>query len=106
MTNEVLSLGLVLAWVVVAMCADVLFKKAPSLDSWQFWCGCFIYGWPCGIAAFYSYRLQQFGWLGLMWCSVSLAASLLLSVVLFSEPFTFRRGLSAVLVLVAILLIE
>jgi multidrug transporter EmrE-like cation transporter len=103
--NKFWSALFVLVWVVVAFYADVLFKRAATLGSWSFIAGCSIY--TCtSVFAFYSYRLQQWGWIGLVWSSLSVMATLLSSVFLFGEPFTMQRRIAAILALAAILLTE
>lgn len=103
--NTALAIGLVLVWVGIATYGDTLFKSAPSLSSGLFLAaaGCYL---VTSFFAFWTFRLQQWGWIILLWNSVSLALSLLLSVVMFGEPFTIRRRIAAVLVLAAILLTE
>jgi hypothetical protein len=100
-----LSVMLVFFWVGIATYGDTLFKSAPSLASEKFLAGAAMY-LVTSFFAFWTFKLQQWGWIILLWNSLSLALSLFLSVVLFSEPFTIRRRVASLLVLAAILLTE
>lgn len=104
MTN-LLGVSLICAWVGIAVYADVQFKAAASLHSWRFAIASICY-WSTSFIAFRAFKLQQWGWICLMWSVVSLAVSLALSVALYGEPFTIRRRIAAVLILGAILLSE
>ena len=103
--NTAFAIVLILAWVGVATYGDTLFKRSPSLTSATFWRGVAVYALT-SFFAFWTFRLQQWGWIILLWNSASLAVSLLLSVTMFGEAFTIRRRVSAVLILAAMLLTE
>ena len=96
---------LVIFWVAVATWADALLKSTGRLGTMQFVTGACVY-FCCAFLAFWTYRLQSFGWVVLLWNSMSLALSLVLSVTMFGEPFTIRRRIAAAFVLAAILLAE
>lgn len=96
---------LILLWVGIATYADTLFKSANSLNSGRFIAGAAGY-LVTSLFAFWTFRLQQWGWIIILWNSTSLALSLFLSVAMFGEPFTLRRKISAVFVMIAILLTE
>ena len=96
---------LVVFWVAIGTWADTLLKQSMFLASWRFVVGATVYS-SCSLLAFWTYRVQGFGWVVLFWNSLSLAVSLLLSVIMFGEPFTLRRRLAAALILAAILLTE
>jgi len=104
LTNA-LAIGLVVLWVGIATYGDTLFKSAPSLLSAQFAAAALTY-FISSFFAFWTFKLQQWGWIILLWNSLSLALSLFLSVAMFAVPFTIRRRISAALVLAAILLTE
>ncbi len=53
-----------------------------------------------------AFKAQQWGWVTITWNALQLAVSLFLSFAVFSEPFTTRRRIAALLVLGAILLSE
>jgi len=103
--TTLLTIILIILWVGIATYGDTMFKTAPSLRS-----GTFVAAAACYFAtsffAFWAFRLQQFGWVLILWNSVSLALSLFLSVAMFGEPFTIRRRVAAILVLAAIVLTE
>jgi multidrug transporter EmrE-like cation transporter len=105
MSKLAASVTLVIIWVALATWGDTLLKTAPRLGTIRFAVGGVIY-FSCAFLAFWTYRLQGFGWVVLLWNSLSLALSLLLSVVVFQEPFTIRRRIATILVLAAILLTE
>jgi hypothetical protein len=96
---------LILIWVGIVTYCDALFKSAASMASTKFIVAASLY-FGMSFLAFWTFKLKQFGWVILLWNSVSLAASLVLSVVAFREPFTIRRCAAAVLVLAAILVAE
>ena len=100
-----LSVLLVIAWVAIATYGDVLFKSSPSILSWRFLLAALSY-LATSFIAFWTFRLQQWGWIILIWNGLSLALSLFLSVALFHEPFTWRRRLAACCLLAAILLTD
>jgi multidrug transporter EmrE-like cation transporter len=102
--NKFWSALFVLVWVVVAFYADVLFKRAATLGSWSFIAGCSIYTCTSFCLLFISFAAG--GWIGLVWSSLSVMATLLSSVFLFGEPFTMQRRIAAILALAAILLTE
>lgn len=103
--TSLLAIALIVVWVGIATYGDTLFKSSTSLDS-----GRFVAASACYLAtsffAFWTFKLQQWGWIILLWNSLSLALSLALSVMVFGEPFTIRRRLAAAFVLAAILLTE
>jgi len=103
--NTLLTIVLILLWVGIATYGDTMFKSAPSLGSGKFVAAAASY-LATSFFAFWAFRLQQFGWVLILWNSVSLALSLFLSVAIFGEPFTIRRRVAAVLVLAAVLLTE
>jgi len=99
------AVTLILPWVGIATYGDTLFKSAPSLTSGKFVAASASY-FVTSFFAFWTFKLQQWGWIILLWNSLSLALSLFLSVVMFEEPFTLRRRIAAAFVLAAILLTE
>jgi drug/metabolite transporter (DMT)-like permease len=103
--NNALAICLVLLWVGIATYGDTLFKGAPALSSGKFACAMLAY-LATSFLAFWTFKLQQWGWIVLLWNSLSLGVSLFLSVAMFGEPFTIRRRVAAVLVLAAMLLTE
>lgn len=105
MSDTAKALGLVLAWVIVAILGDMQFKASQSLASWKFVLA-FVCYCSTSFIAFWTYKLQQWGWICLMWSIASLAVGLLLSIVLYGEPFTIRRRIAAALILTAILVTE
>lgn len=105
MSNTLIAVGLILVWVGIATYADTLFKGAPVITSTQFAGGLALYI-TSAFLAFWTLRLQKWGWIVIIWNSASLALSLFLSVAMFSEPFTIRRRVAGALVLVAILIAE
>jgi uncharacterized membrane protein len=96
---------LILLWVGIATYGDAMFKSAPSLMSGKFALAAASY-LATSFFAFWTFKLQQWGWILILWNSISLALSLFLSVAMFGEPFTIRRRIAAVLVFAAILLTE
>jgi len=98
-----LSLTVVLLWVALATYADTCFKAASSIATADFVVGavCYFLTSFLAIAAFHR---QQWGWIFIVWNCVSLALGMLLSVVLFREPFTLKRAVSSLFVFLAILL--
>ena len=103
--TTLLTIVLILFWVGIATYGDTMFKSAPSLMSGKFAAAAASY-LATSFFAFWTFKLQQFGWILILWNSVSLALSLFLSVAMFGEPFTMRRRIAAILVLAAILLTE
>ena len=103
--TTLLALTLILIWVGIATYGDTLFKTATSVTSGKFVVGSATY-FATSFFAFWTFKLQKFGWIILLWNSLSLALSLFLSVVMFGEPFTLRRRIAAALILAAILLTE
>jgi hypothetical protein len=97
------SFAVVFLWVALATFADIRFKAASSIFT-----GDFILGALCYLAtsflAIVAFHRQQWGWLFIIWNCFSLGLGLLLSVVLFREPFTFRRAAASLFVFLAILL--
>jgi hypothetical protein len=100
-----LAVFLILVWVAICTYGDMLFKRAPSIASWDFTAAAVTY-LLSSFVAFWTFRLQQWGWIAILWSSTSLTASLFLSVVMFGEPFTIRRRVAAALILAAIFLTE
>ncbi len=97
---------LILAWTGIAIYGDTHFKAASSLLSGKFWLGFFYYS-STSFIAYWSYKLQQWGWITIMWTAANLAISLFLSVSLYNEPFTIKRKIASALVLLAtILMVE
>lgn len=101
--SRTLSVFLILWWVGIATYGDTLFKSAPSLSSGRFWGAALMY-LLTSFLAYWTFKLQQWGWAILVWNSASLSLSLFLSFVMFKEPFTHRRAVAFVLVLVAMVL--
>jgi multidrug transporter EmrE-like cation transporter len=99
------SIILVLAWVGLATYADTCFKKAPKVDSLKFFTGMACYA-ATSFFAIATFKRQQWGWILITWNCTSLLVSMILSVVLFDEPFTKRRMIATILTLIAILMSE
>lgn len=103
--NLALSLALVLLWVAVATYGDVQFKAAPAIASRQFAFG-FVSYCACSFIALETFRRQSFGWVIIAWNCLALGLGLAVAFGFFHEPMTWRRTLSAALLLAAILLVE
>lgn len=103
--SGLMAVALIVVWVSLATYGDTLFKSAHSIASLRFVGGAMTY-LLSSFLAFWGFKLKQWGWTILLWNSISLGLSLLLSVVLFGEPFTIRRKLAAALVVAALLLAE
>lgn len=100
-----ISLILVLVWVAVATFADTRFKAASGVWTFDFWIAFASYA-LCSFAALATFRRQSWGWIILMWNVLSLALSLVLSVVLYREPFTRHRVVAALMLFGAFLLVR
>ena len=100
-----LTLIILLGWVGIATYADVCFKNATGIQTRNFLIGFLCYALTTffAIAAF---KRQEFGWIIIVWNCLSLAISLVLSVAIFREHFTLRRGVASILIAIAIILAE
>ena len=98
-----LSLTVVFFWVALATYADTCFKAASGIVTADFFVGslCYLLTSFLAITAFHR---QQWGWIFIIWNCFSLLVAMLLSVVLFREPFTLKRAAASTFVLLAILL--
>ena len=105
MFYKTISVLAVLAWVGIAVYADMLFKRAPNLMSWVFAVGAILYA-STGFLAFYVYRVQQWGWVAITWNVVALGMGLAISILFYNEPFTLRRLLASLLLLAAFFIAE
>jgi multidrug transporter EmrE-like cation transporter len=103
--KELVGLCLVLLWVAIATYGDVCFKTAGGFHSWRFLIGALCY-LSTSIIAVTTFNRQQWGWIFIVWSCLALALGIWLSVVLYHEPFTMRRAIAAVLVVVALFLAE
>ena len=99
-----ISLLLVCTWVAVATFADMRFKAASGVWTFDFWIAFISYA-LCSFAALATFRRQSWGWIILMWNVLSLGLSLILSVVLYREPFTRHRMVAALLLFGAFMLV-
>lgn len=96
---------LVILWVVLASIADIRFKAANGHFTLDFWIGLACYA-STALLALWTFNRQTWGWIVLLWNCVSLGLCMLLSVVLYHEPFTTRRLIASLLLLGAILLAD
>jgi drug/metabolite transporter (DMT)-like permease len=96
---------LVLLWVVLSSIADILFKTSTIPLSWRTLTGAAIY-LGCSFFAYWTFKMQSFGWVLLGFNACQVIVSLIIAMVLFGEPFTIRRGIAATLILAAMFLIE
>lgn len=96
---------LVVAWVAVATYGDVKFKEARAVMSAEFALGFASYA-ASTLFALATFRVAQWGWVFIAWNLLSLALGLVLAVLVFHEPFTARRAISAALLVAAMLLTE
>lgn len=103
--SDVRTLSLVVFWVCIATYGDVQFKAARGILSAEFAIGLACYCCTALVAVATLHR-QSWGWIILLWNCLSLALSLVLSVGLYHEPMTWRRGAAGALLLAAILLTE
>jgi multidrug transporter EmrE-like cation transporter len=97
------SFSIVFLWVVLATCADICFTTATRFMSADFFVGLMCYMLTAFLAVVAFHR-QQWGWIIIVWSCFSFVLAMLLSVVLFREPFTLKRALASSFVLLAILL--
>jgi multidrug transporter EmrE-like cation transporter len=97
------SFGIVFLWVALATFADICFTTATRFTSADFLAGLLCYALTAFLASIAFHR-QQWGWIIIVWSCFSFVLAMLLSVLLFREPFTFKRGLASAFVLLAILL--
>ena len=99
-----LSVCLLIGWVVFSIVGDFHLKKAANQHFWiispSFIYGLIIYA-SCSILAVISFKRMEFGTLAIVWSALSLAISVLSSVVVFDEPLTIRRSIALFLVLLA-----
>ena len=99
------SFAVVFLWVAVATYADIRFKAAAGLLSADFVLGILCY-LLTGFLALVAFHKQQWGWVIIVWNCFSFILSMLLSVLLFREPFTVKRASASAFVLLAILLAD
>jgi hypothetical protein len=99
----VVSLAIVFVWVALATYADICFKAAAGAFGADFFLGLLCYTLT-GFLALAAFNRQQWGWVFILWNCVSLVLGMVLSVVLFREPFTIKRAAASFFVLIAILL--
>lgn len=92
-------------WVAIATAADYFFKFAPAIKSSEFLYGTMLYA-ICGYFAFTTFHDKSWSWVILMWNTVSLILSLILSVIVFHEPFTVRKLIAATALLIAVFMVE
>ncbi|MHB8272692.1 hypothetical protein [Bradyrhizobium sp.] len=105
MLNTIIALLLVAVWVAVATFADMRFKEAQSIFSTEFLFGVAGYGVTCFLAIA-TFRYATFGWIFLVWNSMSLALGLGLATSYYHEPLTTRRLITAGLLAGAMFLAE
>lgn len=99
-----ISLILMLAWVAVATFADTRFKAASGVWTVSFAVAFASYALTSFIALV-AFRRQSWGWIILIWNTLSLALSLVLSVILYREPFTTHRLVAALMLFGSFLLV-
>ena len=83
------SLAVVLLLVALATYGDLRFKAAAGVIGANFFVGLACY-MLTGFLALVAFNRQQWGWVFIVWNCVSLGLGMVLSVVLFREPFTSR----------------
>jgi multidrug transporter EmrE-like cation transporter len=105
MKNKWIAVLMTIVWVCIATYGDTLFKSAKGGYSWKFMLGCCVYA-STGLFALWILNAQQWGWVTVLWNAIQLALSLILSVAVYSEPFTIRRRIAAILLLGAILICD
>lgn len=105
MKNKLAAVLMTLVWVAVCTYSDTLFKGARGEYSWRFYLGCSLYAMS-GFFALWILGAQQWGWVTILWNALQLTLSLILSVAIYSEPFTIRRRVAAILLLGAILICD
>jgi hypothetical protein len=92
-------------WVVLATCADILFKAAATFAGADFLVGLLCYVLTAFLAVIAFHR-QLWGWVILVSNCLFLVLAMIISVVLFREPFTVKRAAASLFVLLAILLTD
>jgi hypothetical protein len=99
------SFLLVVVWVGIATCGDIWLKQTRGFGTWCFAGGVVSYS-LCAVMAVVTFRRAPWGWVLLAWNCLSLAIGLWMSVALFHERFTIKRGIAAVLLAAAICISE
>ena len=105
MLNTLIAVLLIALWVAVATFADMRFKEAQSIHSIEFLSGVVGYGVTCFLAIA-TFRYATFGWIFLVWGTMSLALGLGIATSYYHEPLTTRRLLTAGLLAGAMFLAE
>ena len=104
MTQMILTIFLVLAWVCIACVADVLFKNASGFGDVKFLYGLALYAATAFVAVI-AFRRLEFGSMIILWLALSLLVGLLISVFYYHEKFTPTRATAAVLTMIVVVLI-
>ena len=97
------SITVVFLWVALATFGDIRFKAATGIATADFFVGALCYALT-SFLAIVAFHRQQWGWIFIIWNCFSLLVAMLLSVVLFREPFTLKRAAASTFVVLAILL--
>jgi multidrug transporter EmrE-like cation transporter len=97
------SFAVVFLWVALATYADILVKASASFASIGFLIGLVCYASTAFLAVIASHQ-QQWGWVIIVWNCFFFVLAMLLSVLLFHEPFTLKRAAASSFVLLALFL--
>src|SRR5215470_937782 len=87
------SILLIIVWVAIGMFGDVFLRASHGFSTWRFVAGTALYG-STSILAILTFRRQSWGWVILAWNCVSIAAGMVLSIIIFGERFTLKRAIA------------
>lgn len=100
-----ITLSMILWASVLGHLGDVLLKNTRTWADARFAAGMLLYA-SCAAVIMPIYRRADFGAVAIVWAPVSLIASLFISVLYYHEVMNLRRGIAALLALIAIALAE